>query len=106
VSDGGRTPAGHAGVRRLAEKLATATSTWASQNHAISEPAWRAYEGQIVDLVRSRATPGTEIATNVHVPGLISGVKRQVDVLVKAVSPESLMHSWCSTASAMQGRST
>jgi restriction endonuclease len=55
----------------------------ARQTHAMSEPAWQAYEQQIVDLVRSRAIPGTQIATNVHVPGLISGVKREVDVLVK-----------------------
>lgn len=66
-----------------ADGLAAAVPDRAGQNDAMSDLPWKAHEKQIVDLVKNRASPGTQIATNVRVPGLVSGVKRQVDVLVK-----------------------
>lgn len=49
-------------------------------------PVWKLYEQQIFDLMRTKAHDA-QVESNVRLPGLYSGVQRQVDVLVTGIFP-------------------
>lgn len=46
-------------------------------------PAWRHYEQQITDRIRERATGPVTITPDTALPGRLSGVDRQIDILVQ-----------------------
>lgn len=46
-------------------------------------PAWKQYEQQIADRIRSRAKGPVTITTNTTLPGRLSGTPRQIDILVE-----------------------
>jgi len=53
-------------------------------NDANAVPAWKEYEGQIVDKFQ-REFPDEEILADTKVPGYFSKTERQVDVLIKGM---------------------
>jgi len=52
-------------------------------NACIAEPAWKRYEKQIGDVIRQRAQGPVEITPDAKLDGRLSGVTRQVDILVE-----------------------
>lgn len=49
----------------------------------MGEAAWKRYEKQITDRVRQRATGPVTITPDTTLPGRLSGIDRQIDILVK-----------------------
>lgn len=49
----------------------------------MADAAWKRYEKQIADLIRQRAQEPVTITTDVRIQGRLSGVPRQVDILIE-----------------------
>jgi hypothetical protein len=48
----------------------------------VTEPAWRQYEHEIFELLRSKAGAGARVTADQRLPGRFSGVARQIDIVV------------------------
>lgn len=49
----------------------------------MAEATWKRYENQIADLIRERAVGAVTITTDAKITGLLSGVPRQIDILIE-----------------------
>jgi hypothetical protein len=49
----------------------------------MADAAWKRYERQIAELIRDRASGPVTITTDAKITGLLSGVPRQIDILIE-----------------------
>ncbi|MET9429795.1 restriction endonuclease [Streptomyces sp. NPDC003036] len=65
-----------------------------SADHAATDPKWRVYEKAVAEYVR-QLDPGVTVEHDQHLPGLLSGRPRQIDVLVRGrLAGETILIVW------------